>query len=248
MSKSNDTGHGRNVVNGEMLITYVSGYGPAYNPSNASIQLSSLTEKAAAARAVNEQVNELIAKNANAIAARDQAFVPLKPLSTRILNAVKASNVPQQVVDNAVSNNRKIQGQRATPRLSEEEKNALMASGAVVNEKTSAQLGFDNLMDSFDKQLKVLATIPQYAPNEVDLQLATLTALYNDLLQKNREVTANNAQLSTLRLNRDKILYDAETGLVALASDVKNYVKSVFGANSPQYKQISGITLRKIKV
>jgi len=235
------------VVNGEKLITYVTGYGAVYNPSNASIQLSSLTEKAAAARTVNEQVNDLIAKNANAIAARDQAFVPLKPLSTRILNAVKASNVPKQVVDNAVTNNRKIQGQRASPKLTEEEKKALIAKGATVNEKTSAQLGFDNLLDSLDKQLKVLATIPQYAPNEVDLQLATLTALYNDLLAKNREVINNNALLSTLRLNRDKILYDAETGLVALALDTKNYVKSVFGSTSPQFKQISGITLKKIK-
>ena len=235
------------MVNGEKLITYVTGYGAVYNPSNASIQLSSLTEKAAAARTVNEQVNDLIAKNANAIAARDQAFVPLKPLSTRILNAVKASNVPKQVVDNAVTNNRKIQGQRASPKLTEEEKKALIAKGATVNEKTSAQLGFDNLLDSLDKQLKVLATIPQYAPNEVDLQLATLTALYNDLLAKNREVINNNALLSTLRLNRDKILYDAETGLVALALDTKNYVKSVFGSTSPQFKQISGITLKKIK-
>ncbi|RBQ02935.1 hypothetical protein [Pedobacter miscanthi] len=248
MSKTNDTGHGRNVVNSEMMITYLTGYGALYNPSNASIQLNSLTEKAAAARVINEQVNDLIAKNSNAIAARDLAFAPLKSLSTRILNSVRASNVSQQVLDNAVSNNRKIHGQRATPKLTEEEKNELAASGTIVNQKTAAQLSYDNLIDSFDKQIKVLATIPQYAPNEVDLQLPTLTALYNDLLQKNRDVVANNAQLSTLRLNRDKILYDAETGLVALALDVKNYVKSVFGANSAEYKQISGITFKKVKV
>jgi hypothetical protein len=247
MSKSVDTGHGRNVVNGEKLITYVTGYGAVYNPSNASIQLSSLTEKAAAARAVNEQVNDLIAKNANAVAARDEAFVPLKPLSTRMLNGVKASNVPQQVLDNAITNNRRLHGDRASPKLTEEEKKALIAKGVTVNEVTSAQLGYDNLLDSFDKQIKVLATIPQYAPNEVDLQLPTLTALYNDLLAKNREVINNNAQLSTLRLNRDKILYDAETGIVALALDVKSYVKSVFGSTSPEFKQISGVKFRTLR-
>jgi len=248
MSKTNDTGHGRNVVNGEMLITYLTGYGAPYNPSNANIQLNSLTEKAAAARAINEQVNDLIAKNSNAIAARDLAFEPLKTLSTRVLNAVKSVNVPQQVLDNAITNNRKIHGQRASPKLTEEEKKALEAKGTIVNQKTAAQLGYDNLIDSLDKQIKVLATIPQYAPNEVDLQLATLTTLYGDLLQKNREVVTNTSQLSTLRLNRDKILYDAETGLVALALDVKNYVKSVFGSTSPQYKQISGITFKNVKV
>jgi len=248
MSKINDTGHARNTANFEALISFLTGYGAAYNPSNANIQLNSLIEKAAAALTINQQVNDLAAKNSNAIAARDLGFEPLQKLSTRILNAVKASNVPQQVVDNAITNNRKMHGQRASAKLTDEEKQKLATAGTIVKQVSASQQSYDNLLNTFDKQIKLLTTIPSYAPNETELQLATLTTLYNDLLQKNRDVIAKTSELSTLRLNRDKILYDAENGVVALALDVKNYTKSLFGAGTAQYRQISGIPFKMAKI
>ena len=120
MSKTNDTGHAKNVANFETLIAYLTGYGTAYNPSNANIQLTSLTEKAAAAKTINEQVHDAAAKNSNAVAIRDLAFQPLKKLSTRIVNAIKASDVAHQVIVNSITHNRKIQGQRASVKLTAE--------------------------------------------------------------------------------------------------------------------------------
>lgn len=43
---------------------------------------------------------------------------------------------------------------------------------------------------------------------------------------------------------RDAALYDIDSGLVAIAALVKNYVKALFGATSPQYSQISGLKFR----
>jgi hypothetical protein len=37
------------------------------------------------------------------------------------------------------------------------------------------------------------------------------------------------------------MIYNELTGLVDISFDVKLYVKSVFGATSPQYKAISGL-------
>ncbi|MGN7988613.1 hypothetical protein ACTJKC_14790 [Pedobacter sp. 22226] len=248
MSKINDAGHHKNVANFENLIAYLTGYGAVYNPSNVNIQLKSLNEKAVAARTITEQVHDLAAKNSSAIAARDLAFKPLKKLSTRIVNAIKASNVSQQVADNAATNNRKIQGQRTSAKLTDEEKEKLAASGTIVNQVSASQQSFDAQLDNFDKQIKLLGTIPTYAPNEVELQQATLTTLYNDLLQKNRDVVAKTSELSGLRLNRNNILYHPETGIVALALYAKNYSKSIFGASTPQYKQISGIPFKTVKI
>lgn len=248
MSKTNDTGHNKNVANFETLIAYLTDYGAVYNPSNVNIQLNSLKESAALALSTNQQVNDMAAKNSNAIAARDLAFEPLKKLSTRIMSAVKASNVVQQVIDNVATHHRKMQGQRASAKLNEEEKQKLAASGVIVNQISASQQSFDSLVDTFDKLIKLLATIPTYTPNEVDLQQITLSNLYASLLNKNRDVISNNSQLSTFRVNRDKILYDAETGIVALAFDAKNYVKSIFGSSNPQYKQISGIPFKAVKI
>ena len=55
MSKTNETGHAKNIANFETLLSYVTGYGAVYNPSNANIQLSSLTDKATAAKTINQR-------------------------------------------------------------------------------------------------------------------------------------------------------------------------------------------------
>jgi hypothetical protein len=42
-------------------------------------------------------------------------------------------------------------------------------------------------------------------------------------------------------MDRDEALYATDTGLLDVTQDVKQYVKSFFGASSPQYKQVSGL-------
>ncbi|GGE41494.1 hypothetical protein EV200_101643 [Pedobacter psychrotolerans] len=244
MSKTYETGHAKNVANFETLITYLTSYGATYNPSNDNINLSSLNDKAIAARAITKQVNELIAINSNWVAGRAEAFEPLNKLSTRIFNALKASNLSTAVIDNAATNHRKIQGRRASAKLTEEQKQQLAASGTVVNQVSASQQSFDSRLDTFEKQIQLLGTIPQYAPNEVELKVETLMNMYNNLLTKNRDVISKNAELSNVRLHRDQILYDPKTGMVALALNAKDYCKSVFGVNTPQYKQISGIIFK----
>ena len=82
----------------------------------------------------------------------------------------------------------------------------------------------------------LLESTPLYAPNEEDLKVASLKALYTSLKTTNTEVLTTSIQLSNARINRNEILYKPITGLVDIASDTKTYLKSVFGATSPQYK------------
>ena len=57
----------------------------------------------------------------------------------------------------------------------------------------------------------------------------------------NTAAIGTNTVLSNARIERDKVLYKPETGLVDIVDDVKKYVKSLFGVSTPQYKQISGL-------
>lgn len=54
-------------------------------------------------------------------------------------------------------------------------------------------------------------------------------------------------ELSKMLIERNRILYNPLTGLVAIARLVKQYVKSVFGARSSEYQLISDIEFRKVK-
>lgn len=248
MSAVYETGHAKNVANFQTIITYVTAYGASYNPSKASIQLSNLIAAGAAAKAAIVNLNGLLPNYSKAIAAREEAFAPLSKLSTRIFNSLKATDAIEQVIANAETNHRKLTGRRASAKITEAEKLALAAEGKEVNQVSASQQSFDARLNTFDKQIKLLASIPSYAPNEVELQIATLQTLYADLLQKNTTVIAQTIPVHAARITRNEVLYNPETGLAALAKDVKNYVKSVFGARSANYKLISGIAIRKIKI
>lgn len=107
-------------------------------------------------------------------------------------------------------------------------------------------MSYDSRLDSFDKLIKQLASIKEYAPNEPELKIASLTTLYNDLNAKNSAVVTSQVTLSNARIARNDVMYKPNTGLVDVALDSKSYIKSAFGPTSPQYKQISKLEFKSI--
>lgn len=254
MASIHETGHAKNVANFYTLISFVTAYGAIYNPSRVAIQLAELQATANAADAVMQQVNTLLASNGNAIAARELAFEPIKKLSTRLLNALKATDAANQVIDNMASLNRKMQGTRASKKVEPLPRPGVVAENrpgdgpaSPPKQISSAQLSFDSLLDTFDKQVKLLASIAVYAPNENELSITSLQAVYSTLQNANAAVVDTATQLSNARLARNQTMYHPETGLVATALNVKNYVKSIFGASDANYKQISAIAFTNYK-
>lgn len=239
MASTSETGHAKNVSNFDELISYALGYGVTYNPSKTSIKVTALQTLATNAKGAITAVNAAQPAYSNAVSARESAFEPLSKLATRILNALKATDTTTQVDESATTLIRKIQGTRATPKKTEAQLKALADAGTVVTEASSSQMSYDNRLDNFDKLIKLLTSVTLYAPNEADLKVTALTTLYTDLKTKNTAVVTATIPLSNARISRNDILYKTNVGLVDIASDVKVYVKSVYGASSPQYKQIS---------
>jgi hypothetical protein len=248
MSKNSETGHAKNVANFGILVSFCTGYGAEYNPSNSDIAIDALaTIQTDSQNAVNTVNSALPAYN-NAIAAREVSFKPLSKLITRVINALKAANPGTEIIDKAVTLVRKLQGRRASSKLTEEEKQELIAQGKEVNEISSSQLSFDNRIDNLDKLINLLGSITEYNPNETELQVASLTALLEDLRTKNDAAIAATTPLSNARIARNNILYNNGAGLVDNALNVKAYVKSLYGASSPQYHQISGLEFKRYKI
>lgn len=243
MASTSETGHAKNVANLEKLITNVTGLGTVYNPSKETIKLPALNTLLASAKGVINDVNAAEPAYKNAVSARELAFKPLSKLITRVNNSLKASDSSSQVDDSAMTLVRKLQGRRSTPKMTDEEKQAAEAEGKEVKESSSSQMSYDSRLDNFDKLIKLLASEPEYAPNETELSVDGLTALYNDLSSKNLAVTTADVPLTNARITRNNVLYTPLTGVIDISVDVKTYVKSVFGATSPQYKSISGLTL-----
>ena len=239
MTNTSETGHAKNVTNLESLITSIIALETSYNPSRDSIKLTSLQTLLTASTESLNAVNIAQAAYSNAVAARKVSFEPFSKLITRVMNSLKASGASTQVVQSARTIVRKLQGRRASAKITEEEKKALEAEGKEVNQISASQMSFDNRIENFDRLIMLLSSIPLYNPNEAELKVETLKALHNQLKEKNTEVILPIVQLSNSRIARNKILYSENTGLVDVALDSKTYIKSIFGATSPQYKQIS---------
>ena len=248
MASTSETGHAKNVSNFDELVSFVAGYGTTYNPSKASIKLTALQTLSTNAKNAISAVNSASPSYSNAVAARESAFESLSKLTTRIINALKATDATPQIIDSAKTIIRKIQGKRATSLKTDEEKTALIAEGKEAKEISTSQMSYDNRIDNLDKLIKLLTSVTIYVPNESDLKIASLTTLYTDLKTKNTAVLTATIPLSNSRLTRNDVLYKANTGLVDIAMDTKSYIKSIFGATSPQYKQVSKLAFKAVKV
>ena len=245
MASTTEQGHNRNAANFDKLIINCTSYGITYNPNKAALKIVAMQAQAIAAKNSLTTVNALTPAYKNAVSARVAAFKPFDKLITRVNNALKASDTTQEVDDSAKTIVRKLQGRRATAKATEEEKKIASDAGKEIVEISTSQMSYDSRLDNFDKLIKLLSSVSQYAPNEADLKITALTALYTDLKAKNLAVINAETPLNNARIARNDVMYKDNVGLVDVAADVKTYIKSVFGATSPQYKTVSSLKFTK---
>ena len=247
MASTIETGHAKNVAIFQQLTLYITGFGTAYNPSNPALSLAALQQLLAQAEAAVEQVNAAIPAHKNAISAREAAFKPLNPLITRVINALYASEVSTPIKQNARTLVRKLQGKRAPVKSTTHEPQEENTEAKEPCTISSAQLSYTNRLNTFDQLIKLLASLPEYAPNEPELTTAALTELYNQLQALNAAVVNTFVPLSNARIARNRVLYNPETGLLATGNRCKTYCKSVFGATGAQYQQIRSLKFKAKK-
>ena len=244
MSSTSETGHAKNVANFQDLISFCNGYGPSYNPNKASITLAALGTKQTDAITALAAVNTNIPASTNAINQREIVFNPLNKLITRVLNAVAASDVSKQVIDDVKTIARKLQGKRATPKIPTIIDDPTTAADESQKSISASQMSFDQRIQNMDKLIQLLTSLSGYKPNEPELSIAALTTLFNNMIAANTAAINAYTPLSNARIERNKILYNEITGLVTVAANVKTYIKSLFGATSPQYKQVSKLKFK----
>lgn len=244
MASTSETGHAKNIANFQDLISFCEGYGAAYNPTKESLkipQLQALYQEAQ--NKLNEAKTQKSAFD-NATNERRKAFSNLKPLSTKIINAFAVSGADALAVSNAKSVNKKLQGTSSKKSITTTDN--LPPSGELKGASTSQQ-SYDRLIDHFANMIQVLEQNTVYAPNEEDLKVEKLQTKLTELKSKNTNLINAYTSYSNAMIGRNQTLYNPLTGLTQTAKEVKQYVKSIFGAISPQYKQVSGLEFKVVK-
>ena len=243
MASTSEIGHAKNVANFQDLIEFVTAYGATYNPSKNSLKLPQLIALKASADAT---LADVITKNTNynnKVNERITAFSGLKSLSTRLVNALQTTDATTETIGNAKTFNRKMQGKKASSSQTPTDPNT-----PAPNTISTSQQSYDQLIQHLAGLTSILEAETSYTPNETDLQVATIQAKIADLTAKNTAVATAYTSISNSRITRNETLYSSTTGLVETANEVKKYVKSVFGASSPQFAQVKGIEFKKLKI
>lgn len=242
MASTSEVGHAKNVANFQDLIAFVNGYGATYNPSKDGLKLPQLETLHTKAKDSLSTVTAKTTEYNDSVNNRIEAFKDLRSLSTRLINALDATDASDQKMKDAKVFNRKMQGQRAS-----KVKTPLNPNDPPPNTISTSQQSYDQLIQHFQGLISVLESERSYSPNETELQISTLEAKAQDLDAKNDKVATAYTEISNARLARNNKLYKEDVGLVPTAGEVKKYVKSVFGASSPEFAQIKGIKFKNEK-
>ena len=241
MASTSETGHAKNVANFQSLIAFVTGYGTTYNPSKNALKLPQLIALKADA---DTKLADVVTQNTKyniKVNERLAAFSSLKSLSTRLVNALQTTNASPQIIKDAKGFNRKMQGQRASASATTPTDPNTPAPNTI----SSSQQSYTQQIQHLAGLISVLQSDPSFTPNETDLQIATLQATQNDLTTKNNDVATAYANISNSRISRNTTLYSTEGSIFDVASEVKKYVKSIYGSSSPEFAQVKGIEFKK---
>ena len=244
MASTSETGHAKNIANFQDLISFCQGYGTLYNPTKESLKIPQLQELYQLAQ---EKLNTAKSQKTTfdiATNERRLTFSKLKPLSTKIINAFAVSGADSLAINNAKTVNKKLQG---SPSKKTDTTTSKTETETPTNSISTSQQSYDRLIDHFSNLIQVLEQNTIYSPNEEELKLTSLQTKFTDLQNKNTNLINAYTSYSNAMIDRNQTLYNPLSGLVQTSKEVKQYVKSIFGASSPQYKQVSGLEFKIVK-
>jgi len=244
---TNQSSINSNVVNLGELIQRISKFGVKYNPPRTDFSIPYLTDLKASGEIVVANSKSADNIDTNSSAARSLALKTMDGLVTRSNNSFSISGAPKQSIKQAASKVRTYRNIRVSAKPTAEQKATAKAEGKELKTNTMHNANIDKKIENVEDYIDFLKKSGIYAPNESDISIEGLTASLNDLKAKQSISSKTSSDADDARMARNILLFTDDTGLVDIAFGVKRYVKSVFGAKSIQYKQISDLKFKKFK-
>lgn len=248
MASNRNHGLAVGISNFEKLINYCLSFEADYHPIKPSLAIAAMQAQALQVREHISLVSTCEPVYKAAVSERRAAFKKQEKIITRITNAVKVSNTTSDSIEPILSIVRKLQGRRASPKMTDEQKKTVAEADIPVIEISHSQMSYDSRLYNLDKLIKLLQNLAAYQPFEEELSINALIALYDELQSKNKAVAIADITLSNACIVRNDAIYKEHSGMMDTAQEAKLYIKSVFGASSPQFKMVSKLIFKKYKL
>ena len=236
-----ETGHAKNVANFESMISFCTGYGADYKPGNAAINLANLNAALAAAQGVIDGVTTGLIGWKVKVNDRETEYAGIGKFMTRLGASYAASGAPANAIEDMKGFARKVAGARKG-KIEVDDPNTPENEAA---HNSVSQRSYTQVVEHFDGAIELCMNTPEFTPTEAEFQIAAMQAKSAAMKAANTNVVNSVTTLSNNRISRDEVLYTDDISIFNLAKLVKLYVKSLYGADSPQFKQISGLEFTK---
>lgn len=221
------------------LVGICNDLGARYNPSKAALTPTALATLLEQAQQSLEAVNVARVNYVLAINSRQDLYAGVYKLAARIVRALQASESSIENIREARMIRRKLAPQPTV------KKGKVVKTGAE-NPAPSpghiSYLDYAGQAEAFANLVQLVERIPSYAPNETDLQLATLQEMVAKLRNASLAVARTANALANARIQRNSYLL-GKGGLFETGNAVKDYIRSVFGVTSEPVKELSKLRL-----
>lgn len=245
MKTPNESGFPVLVANFEKLINICISYGSAYNPSKPAHQIGALQQQLLDGKTCIGTHRESNRASENKAIERKILVAQAKKKARKIVYALASIGTEKAVMEDARHELKKINGERLSAKPAPDDNPAPDAQKT--RTISSTQTGFDSVIEHFARLITIARSQPAYLPNEPELHPAGLMNTLQALQVANTSVMALRSASSADLIKKDQAMNADDTGMADTGKAVKLYIKSVFGPNSPEYKQVRGLRFIKRK-
>ena len=240
MTTVSETGHAVNISNFKLLIDTCTAFGVAYNPSNTDLTIVNMTTLWTSGETAHQTLTTAVQNSKNPINEREILFKPADKLVTRTLNYFESTKASAEIKLDAKGLADRFRGFGVGV-------DKLEDGSPDPDDVSTSHLSYVQKADTFKQLIDLYASDANYAPNETELTIATLTTLWNDMKTLNDNIGTVLAPVETARIARDEALYAEGTGMVDVSLACKDYVQGLYGASSPEAKMVRGIKFTRLK-
>jgi hypothetical protein len=236
-SKYSDS-HAENIGRFYTIIHRCNGFGAAYNPSNPQLSIVNMTLQLETVKQLDDEYGVAYIATKNPINDRQELIAELVKRIRRVKNAVLCSEASDAFKRDVKALSDKFTGDKVRRKKNKEGK-------PIKKRRSNSHLDVASRMGTLESLLELLRIEPSYAPNEPILKMTALDDALARMENLTDAVDSANAIAALKRIERDKGLYMEDDGLVDVSLMCKKYVRAVFGARSPEAKEVSAIKLKR---
>ena len=239
--------HAEQVAAWGKLLGHCNALGNSYQPIKDSMKSTAMENL------LDESVNQIEAVHnaetslVTAITERQQAFERLPIIGTRVVKALEAADASPEHIFDVNTIRKRFRYQALPKRVTAQKVSPGGQAGQTENAADPSPPArrtygdFNSRIDNLQLLILQLENGPAYEPAEIDISIESLKQLLADLVARHEIVAQAQLQLYMAKAKRNELLY-SRSGIYHIAKMVKNYIHSVYGFKSREFK-----TIRKIK-